>query len=146
MELPYNKCQRELQELLQAQYPLIFLRSPEESRAINCAIAADRSLSNGNNIEGELARWSSIDGFQKLATENNWQSTGSIPEPKDDPIIHALNFLQKRLQDQSGKNPQQQYTYILPDWSTLIAPDCHLTSRKLKELALPLNKNAPVPG
>lgn len=145
MELPYDKCQRELQELLQAQYPLIFLRSPEESRAINCAIAAHRSLSNLNNIEGELARWSSIDGFQKLATENNWQSTGSIPEPKDDPIIHALNFLQKRLQDQAGKNPQQQYTYILPDWSTLIEPDCHFTSRKLKEFAIAIEQKRPRP-
>ena len=46
MELPYNKCQRELQEHLQAQYPLIFLRSSEEIRAINCIIAAYRSLCN----------------------------------------------------------------------------------------------------
>ena len=145
MELPYNKCQRELQELLQAQYPLIFLRSSEESRAINCAIAAYRSLCQGNNIEGELARWSSIDGFQKLATENSWQSTGSTPEPNSDPITNALNFLQKRLQDQAGKNPQQQYTYILPDWSTLIEPDCHLTARKLKELVIAIEQKRPRP-
>jgi len=145
MELPYDKCQRELQELLQAQYPLIFLRSPEESRAINCAIAAYRSLCHGNSIEGELARWSSIDGFQKLATENNWQSTGSTPEPNVDPIIHALKFLQKRLQDQAGQNLSQQYTYILPDWSTLIEPDCHLTARKLKELVIAIEQKRPRP-
>jgi len=145
MELPYDKCQRELQELLQAQYPLIFLRSPEESRAINCAIAAYRSLCHGNSIEGELARWSSIDGFQKLATENNWQSTGSTPEPNVDPIIHALKFLQKRLQDQAGQNLSQQYTYVLPDWSTLIEPDCHLTARKLKELVIAIEQKRPRP-
>lgn len=145
MELPYNKCQRELQELLQAQYPLIFLRSPEESRAINCAIAAYRSLCRGNNIDGELARWSSIDGFQKLATENSWQGTGSTPDPNSDPLTHALNFLQKRLQEQAGKNLQQQYTYILPDWSTLIKPDCELTARKLKELVIAIEQKRPRP-
>ena len=145
MELTYNKCQRELQELLQAQYPLIFLRSSEESRAINCAIAAYRSLCRGNNIEGELARWSSIDGFQKLATENSWQSTGSTPDPNSDPLTHALNFLQKRLQEQASKNPQQIHTYILPDWSTLIEPDCHLTARKLKELVIAIEQKRPRP-
>ncbi|MEW6498310.1 MAG: AAA family ATPase, partial [Cyanobacteriota bacterium] len=79
MELPYDKCQRELQDLLQAQYPLIFLRSPEESRAINCAVAAHQALISGSEIkDGELARWSSIDGFQRRAaiaenpTQANW--------------------------------------------------------------------------
>ena len=48
LELPYNKCQRELQELLQAQHPLIFLRSSEESRAIQCAIDAHLSLVKAN--------------------------------------------------------------------------------------------------
>lgn len=140
MELPYDKCLQELQELLQAQYPLIFLRSPEESRAINCAIAAHRCLLHTNIIEGELVRWSSIDGFQKLIMEDNWQSTSSVPEPNADPIIHALNFLQKRLQDQAFKNLHQQYTYILPDWSTLIEADCHLTARKLKELVITIEQ------
>jgi len=146
MELPYNKCQRELQELLQAQYPLIFLRSPEESRAINCAIAAYRSMIYGDNTEGELGRWSSIDGFKKLTAQGNWQSTGSAREPNSsDPLIHALNFLQKRLQEQAAKNPHQIHTYILPDWSTLIEPDCHLTARKLKELVIAIEQQRPRP-
>ena len=104
MELPYNKCQRELQELLQAQYPLIFLRSSEEILAINCIIAAYRSLCNNNIIEGELAEWRSINGFYKLTTENNWQSTNYAPQPNTDPIIYALDFLQTQLQNQARKN------------------------------------------
>ena len=60
-------------------------------------------------------------------------------------IAHALNFLQKRLQDQADKNPDRQYIYILPDWSTLIEPDCHLTARKLKELAIAIEQKRPRP-
>ena len=86
MELPYNKCQGEIADLLQAKYPLIFLRSSEESRAINCIIAAYRSLCNNNIIEGELAEWRSINGFYKLTAENNWESTNSAPQPNTDPI------------------------------------------------------------
>jgi hypothetical protein len=100
MELPYDKCLRELQELLQAQYPLIFLRSAEESRAINCAIAAHQALISKFNIkDGELARWSSIDGFRRLVSEDSWESTGSASEPNQDlrtenpkpgsPLAHA---------------------------------------------------------
>ena len=145
MELPYNKCQRELEELLGSQYPLIFLRSSEENRAINCIIAAYRSLCNNNIIEGELAEWRSINGFYKLTTENNWQSTNYAPQPNTDPIIYALDFLQTQLQNQARKNIDQQYTYILPDWSTLIEPTCHLTTRKLKELVLAIAQTKPRP-
>ena len=145
MELPYNKCQRELEELLGSQYPLIFLRSSEEIRAINCIIAAYRSLCNNNIIEGELAEWRSINGFYKLTTENNWQSTNYAPQPNTDPIIYALDFLQTQLQNQARKNIDQQYTYILPDWSTLIEPTCHLTTRKLKELVLAIAQTKPRP-
>ncbi|MGB3204173.1 MAG: AAA family ATPase [Crinalium sp.] len=153
MELPYDKSQRELQELLQAQYPLIFLRSPEESRAINCVIAAYQALINNSEIpDGELARWSSIDGFQRLAPapggqgQVSWQSTGSPPDKNSDPLIQALNFLQEqRLQKQASSNPNSQYAYILPDWSTLIEPNCHLTARKLKELAIAIEQKRPRP-
>ncbi|MDJ1185924.1 AAA family ATPase, partial [Roseofilum casamattae] len=146
MQLPYDKCQNELQELLQAQYPLVFLRSPEESRAIICAISAHRYLLSPSKNEGEFARWSSIDGFQKLTDNDQWQGTGSVPKPNEDPIIQALNFLQKRLQEQAGKNLQQQYTYVLPDWSTLIKPDCDLTARKLKELVIAIEQKRPRPS
>jgi ATPase family associated with various cellular activities (AAA) len=146
IQLPYEKCQRELQDCLQAQYPLIFLRSPEESRAINCAIAAHQNLVSQLSIpNGELARWSSIDGFQRLISEDTWQTTGSAPEANTDPIISALNFLQKRLQEQAGKKSNQQYTYILPDWSTIIEPNCHLTARKIKELILAIDDKIPRP-
>lgn len=146
MELPYDKCQRELQDLLKSRYPLIFLRSSEESRAVNCAIAAHQCLIGNLNIKsGELARWSSIDGFQRMVGEDAWQSTGSAPEPNADPLVQALNFLQKRLQDQAGKNPDSQYTYILPDWSTLIEPNCHSTARKLKELVIAIEEKQPRP-
>lgn len=145
--LPHKKCQRELEELLQARYPLIFLRSSEESRAIDCVIDAYDSFCCGNKsgiIKGELARWSSINGVQKLITKDTWETTSSIPQGNVEPITDTLNFLQQRLQN-AVKNPNQQYTYILPDWSTLIEPDCHLTSRKLKELVIAILKK-PKPG
>ncbi|GAB1543730.1 AAA family ATPase [Scytonema sp. NUACC21] len=146
MELPYEKCQQELQDLLQAQYPLIFLRSPEESRAINCIISTYQSLISQPPVQnGELARWSSIEGFQKLISEDTWQGTGSAPEPNADPVLSALNFLQKRLQEQAGKNSSCQYLYILPDWSTIIEPNCHITFRKLKELILAIEDKLPRP-
>ncbi|MBD2775231.1 AAA family ATPase [Iningainema tapete] len=145
MELPLQKCQNQLQDLLKSKYPLIFLRSSEESRAINCAIAAHQTLTTTNIKNGEIARWSSIDGFQRLTGEDIWQSTGSAPEPNTEPLLTALNFLQSRLQNHAGKNPEQQYTYILPDWSTLIEPNCHFTARKLKELAIAIEEKRPRP-
>jgi len=152
MELPYDKCQRELQELLQAQYPLIFLRSSEESRAIQCAIAAHEAIiSNTEIVEGELARWNSLDGFQKRSvlpedpSKASWKRLGGSPNPQEDPIIQALNVLQDRLEKQATANPSNQHSYLLPDWSTLIEPTCHLTARKLKELVLAIEQKRPRP-
>jgi len=52
--LPYQKCQQELEDLLRSQYPLIFLRSAEETRAVNCAIASHQSLTYSAEIpDGE---------------------------------------------------------------------------------------------
>ena len=152
MELPYNKCQRELQELLQAQYPLIFLRSPEESRAVNCAIGAHEALIANREIpDGELARWNSLDGFQRRSvleedrSKASWKRLGSPPNPQEDPIMQALNLLQERLEKQATANPSSQHSYLLPDWSTLIEPTCHLTARKLKELVLAIEQKRPQP-
>jgi|GEM_PF-909929 len=151
-ELPYQKCQRSLQELLQARCPLIFLRSSEETRALNCAIAAHQNLIKSTDIDfGEFARWSSIDGWQKLSVdptnpeEIQWQGLGSPPDKNSDPIIQALGILQERLKKQADKNLDAQHTYILPDWSTLIEPNCHLTARKLKELIIAIEEKRPRP-
>ncbi|RUT00747.1 hypothetical protein DSM106972_071560 [Dulcicalothrix desertica PCC 7102] len=145
MELPYNKCARKLQELLYAQYPIIFLRSSEESRAINCVIEAHRNLVASDIQDGELARWSSIDGFQKLISENTWQSIASMNEPNTDPIVTALNFLRRRERELISKNLDSQYTYILPDWSAIIEPTCHMNARQLKELVIAIEEKLPRP-
>ena len=142
-QLPYAKCQQELQYLLQAQCPLIFLRSSEESRAINCAIAAHQKLVFVLNRQDELARWSSIDGFLKLFIVNEqakWEPLGNPPERNIDSIVHALSVLQGRLQNEASKNIDSQHTYLLPDWSALIEPDRHLTARKLKELLIAIEQ------
>lgn len=147
-ELPYDKCQRELQELLLAQYPLIFIRSAEESRAINCAISAHRSLCTNSDIkDGELARWSSILGFQRLNEDDAWQQAdrAAANNQNANPLSQALDFLQGRLQKKAGEDPEGQYTFILPDWSTLIEPDHHLFARQLKELVIAIDQKRPRP-
>lgn len=153
MELPYDKCQRELQDLLKSQYPLIFIRSPEERRAINCAIAAHQALVFSLQLkEGELIRWSSINGFERRSTATGdpekaiWQTLGSPSDPKPITVELALNVLHKQLQEQVASNKSDsQYTYLLPDWSTLIEPNCYLTARQLKELVIALEQKRPRP-
>jgi AAA+ superfamily predicted ATPase len=150
---PYEKCQRELQDLLQAQYPLIFLRSSEESRAIKCAISAHENLVNYTSefSEGELVRWNSLEGFQKRSSVTDdpskatWKRLGNAPNLKEDPILQALNILQERLETQATPKPQTQNTYILPDWSEFIQGDCHLTARQLKDLVLLIEQRRPRP-
>lgn len=150
-ELPYEKCKQELVDCLRSQYPLIFLRSAEETRAINCAIAAHQTLIAGAEIQhGELVRWSSIEGLQRRENlagnpgQSNWQPIGSPPQGNTDPIVQTLTVLQQRLQ-QSYSHPDHQYTYLLPDWSVLIEPNCHLTARKLKELVIAIDQKRPRP-
>ncbi|MEH1798994.1 MAG: AAA family ATPase [Nostoc sp.] len=151
-ELPYAKCQQELQYLLQAQCPLIFLRSPEESRALNCAITAHQAiisnLNDDNRNHSELARWNSINGFLKhsLVAENTkWDSLEPRSEQSTKPVEDALNVLQKRLQEQAANYINSQNTYLLPDWSALISPECHLTARQLKELIIAIEQKKPRP-
>lgn len=154
MEQPYVKCQRNLQDLLRAQYPLIFLRSPEEKRAINCAIAAHLAILDDNGIkDGELARWNSIGGFQRRLTiegdsqKVSWQSLKKASDSQEDLdlIGSALKCLQLRLKELAITNPDCQHTYLLPDWCTLIEPDCHLIARLLKELVLTIEQTRPRP-
>ena len=152
LELPYNKCQRELQELLQAQHPLIFLRSSEESRAIQCAIDAQLSLVKANpQLDSNvIARWSSIEGFQKRTIQDNdpkkaaWTSVGTAPQPDRDPILQALATLRGQLQEATNNN-KTQYTFLLPDWPVFIRPDSDLTTRQLKELVIAIEQKRPRP-
>ncbi|MEH2421564.1 MAG: hypothetical protein V7K48_11765 [Nostoc sp.] len=60
-------------------------------------------------------------------------------------MIQALDILQKQLQDCAIKNPDQQYTYLLPDWLALIQSDDHLIARRLKELLLDIEDSRPQP-
>ena len=149
-ELPYDKCQQELQDLLKSRYPLIFLRSSEENRAIRCTIDAHLAILNNADIQdGELAQWNSTDGFkQRLETAGSanqaqWQRLGNAIDINGNPILQSLDILQHRLQDQVSKNLQRQHTFLLPDWSVLLRPDDHLIARKLKELILLIDQKRP---
>ncbi|MBD2183042.1 AAA family ATPase [Planktothrix sp. FACHB-1355] len=147
--LPYQKCQQELEDLLRSQYPLIFLRSAEETRAVNCAIASHQSLTYSADIpDGELARWSSNNGFQKRTGEPGkavWEIISSPLPTKTDPIQHALNFLAEILEKQAIENFPNQHTYILPDWSIFVQPNSHLLARQLKELIIAIDQKRPRP-
>jgi len=157
-ELPYDKCKQELVDCLRSQYPLIFLRSAEETRAIKCAIAAHQDLVSGSYTHdgeldiqnGELVSWSSINSLQRRVSvedkpgQADWQPLGSPPEANTNPIVHTLTILQERL-EQAVSHPNSQYTYLLPDWSVLIEPNCHLTARKLKELVIAIDQKRPRP-
>ncbi|MCL1463937.1 AAA family ATPase [Argonema galeatum] len=147
--LPYQRCQQELEDLLRSQYPLIFLRSAEETRAVNCAIASHQSLTYSSDIpDGELARWSSNNGFQKRTGEPGkavWEIISSPLPTRADPIQHALGFLSERLEKQVIENLASQHTYILPDWSTFVHPDSHFLARQLKELIIAIDQKRPRP-
>lgn len=150
-QLPYDKCQQELQDLLKSRYPLIFLRSSEESRAIRCVIDAHLAILNPRDIQaGELAQWSSTEGFQQrveISASTNqaeWKRLGNALDKNGNPILQSLDILQSRLQEQVSKNPHQQHTYLLPDWSVLLRPDDHFTARRLKELIVAIDQKRPV--
>ncbi|MBD2136053.1 AAA family ATPase [Anabaena sp. FACHB-1237] len=155
-ELPYHKCQQELQDLLKSRYPLIFVRSSEENRAIRCIIDAHLAILNSPDIpDGELAQWNSTEGFQQRL-ENagspqqapqkqvEWQRLGNAIDRNGNPILQSLDFLQNHLQHQVSKNLQRQHTYLLPDWSVLLRADDHLIARKLKELIVAIDQKRPV--
>ncbi|MBD2145274.1 MAG: AAA family ATPase [Sphaerospermopsis kisseleviana] len=150
-ELPYNKCQQELQDLLKSRYPLIFLRTSEESRAIRCVIDAHLAILNTGDIQdGELAQWSSTEGFQQRleiptsANQAEWKRMGNALDTTGNPILQSLDILQSRLQDQVSKNSSKQHTYLLPDWSVLLRPDDYFIARRLKELIVAIDQKRPV--
>ncbi|NET58611.1 MAG: AAA family ATPase [Symploca sp. SIO2E6] len=148
VELPYVKCQQELQDLLKSRYPMIFVRSSEESRALRCITEAHNGIVDGSEIEaGELAQWSITEGLQQYTSgsggQAQWKRLGSPPD-RQNPILHSLEALQKRLQEQVIKHPNTHHTYILPDWSALMRPDDHLAARRLKELILAIDQKRPL--
>jgi hypothetical protein len=150
-ELPYNKCQQELQDLLKSRYPLIFLRTSEESRAIRCVIDAHLAILNTGDIQdGELAQWSSTEGFQQRleiptsANQAEWKRLGNALDKNGNQILQSLDILQSRLQDQVSKHSSKQHTYLLPDWSVLLRPDDYLTARRLKELIVAIDQKRPL--
>ena len=150
--LPYDRFQSQLEELLGSSYPLIFIRSSEESRAINAIIAAHQKILQLQQSNGQLTRWSSTEGFLELTTSDKnspgtWKRCAQQPQtnPNEDPLPPSINFLEKYLNNEVSKNHTQQYTYILPDWSALIEPTCHLTARKLKELVIAIESKRPRP-
>lgn len=146
IELPYNKSQRELQELLKSRYPLIFIRSSEEIRVIECILSAHKPIDNNTKI----FRWSKYAGFLQLSIDDKlegtkWIKLESTSDQKS--VIIERNFkdniyfLQKQLEEQINTNQSNlQYTYILPDWTTFISPNSFSEARLLKELIISIEK------
>ena len=117
--LPYDRFQSQLEELLVSSYPLIFIRSSEESRAINAIIAAHQKILQLQQSNGQLTRWSSTEGFLELTTSDKnspgtWKRCAQQPQtnPNEDPLPPSINFLEKYLNNEVSKNHTQQYTYI----------------------------------
>lgn len=147
MVLTDEECKQELQDLLKARVPLIFLRSSEEERAINYVIHAHRNaISNLNIKDGELAQWSSIDGFSqasfippdspKFVNWNKIKSSTSLATTAS--IQGALTFLIQQLETAS-KESEKQHTYILPDWPVFLeerATNSQTLTRQLRELTM----------
>ncbi|MBO3460178.1 AAA family ATPase [Aetokthonos hydrillicola Thurmond2011] len=148
----YEKCWLELRDLLRSRYTLIFLRSSEENRAVRCAIRSHDTCIDGINIkEGDLCRWDSTSGFQKRllgkqgVEETRWEQLANPSPDNTNAVIQALDILHRQLQEFAIKNPDRQYTYLLPDWSALIRSDDHLIARRLKELLLDIEDRIPRP-
>ncbi len=149
LELPYRKCQEMLQDLLRSRYPLIFIRSPEESRAIRCITEAHEGIIDGSNIKtGELVQWNITDGLQQRIPRTDgqaeWKRIGNPSDRQNNPLIDALEALQRRLQEEVIKQPTTHHTYVLPDWSVLLRPDDHLAARRLKELIIAIDEKRPL--
>ena len=142
-----EKCKQDLQNILQARFPLIFLRSAEESRAIKCIIDAHQALvSKFKMKDGELIRWSSVSGFVRHfpQPENpnrfRWEEIDYAKKSGKNSFDESLSFLHKRLQTEAIQKPNSQFTYLLPDWSTFIKPDDEFVARKIKELVISIQQ------
>ena len=142
-----DKCKQDLQNILKARFPLIFLRSAEESRAIKCIIDAHQALvSKFKMKDGELIRWSSVSGFVRHfpQPENpnrfRWEEIDYAKKSGKNSFDESLSFLHKRLQTEAIQKPNCQFTYLLPDWSTFIKPDDEFVARKIKELVISIQQ------
>lgn len=140
----------ELEDLLKAQFSLIFLRSSEEERAISSVVTTHYNFVTNSNIQsGEIARWISKDGFlacQLQEDQLSWrradsEETHSIGMN----ISKAISFLHSRLDEKAQKNTNYQYTYILPDWTIFIDSSSLNVARQLKELVVSIEQQHPRP-
>jgi WD40 repeat protein len=146
MVLTDEESKNNLHLLLKAQFPLIFLRSSEEERAINYLIHAHRSIISELKLKGgELIRWSNLHGFRKasLSFSNlpqaefvDWQTIESVSETRF--CQEALKYLSGQLETAS-KETDQQFTCILPDWPAFLKEgeaNNQALIRQLRELAI----------
>lgn len=151
MVLTDEECKRELQDLLKARVPLIFLRSSEEERAINYLIHAHRNaISDLKLKDDQLARWSSIDGFfrasflppdsPEFVTWDKMESSISLKTTTSSQ--GALAFLSQQLETAS-KETNKQHTYILPDWPAFLeerTSNSQTLTRQLRELTIAIEE------
>lgn len=148
-----NQYQRELEDLLKSRYPLIFIRSSEESLAVDCAVAAHQAVINSQDFKddgGKVFIWSENNGFLELSFDDverkKWNKFNSADDTKGDTINQALNTLQTQLEKQvASKKSNSLHTYILPDWSAFIDNNSISKARKLKELVISIQKRSSKP-
>ncbi|MGA1601473.1 MAG: AAA family ATPase [Prochlorothrix sp.] len=149
-DTPYSLCCQELVGLLEARYPLIFLRSADESRAMRCCTAAYQHLAQVSPVgAGSMERWSSSLGFQKWKAdaplaELEWEPPSTSP-PGIISIQSSLESLRKALKE-ALHHHDRRYLYLLPDWANLMeGTERESYARQLKELALDIERASAQP-
>ncbi|KKI99245.1 ATPase AAA [Prochlorothrix hollandica PCC 9006 = CALU 1027] len=145
VETPYELCCRELVGLLQARYPLVFLRSSDEARALRCAVEAhERLLVQSHLDRGSLERWSSSGGFltweaHQANPDLQWKKPSTAP-----PGIVSLHASLESLRDKlklAIHHCDRPYIYLLPDWADLMeGTERSILARQLKELSLAIEQ------
>jgi hypothetical protein len=147
--LPYDRCQSELRDLISSRFSLIFLRSAEENRAVNCIANTYETLTESAAMSkpGELVQWSITNGLEERIAKNDrtveWRRISTTCDPNTPPILQALTALRGRLQEKAIASPDCQHLYILPDWPTLIGNNDSTLIRRLKELVLQIDRVRP---
>ncbi|MGA1264380.1 MAG: AAA family ATPase [Prochlorothrix sp.] len=149
-ETPYDLCCRELVGLLEARYPLVFLRSSDEARAQACCVEAYQTLLHQSKMgAGSLERWSSSTGFQvwdSSATlrELEWKNPATPP-----PGIISVQASLEKLREAfkvALHHYDRPYVYLLPDWADLMeGTDRASLARQLKELSLAIERASAQP-
>ncbi|NET60493.1 MAG: AAA family ATPase [Symploca sp. SIO2E6] len=157
-ESSHNKSKKELQELIEARYPLVFLRTVEEHRAIKCVVAAHRaSILKLNFQESKVIRWSRARGLEECtqfphSAQYIWEPCSSFNERKEVldtcSIEQAISFISNQLKERVRKKNRSQYTYIFPDLTTLINSQANSQPlyRLLKELANSIEQESDATG